>query len=206
MAAQTLDYNLQITWLATPTLEKQPAQQLATYDALWCVPGSPYVSMTGALLAIQSAREHMRPFLGTCGGFQHALLEYARNVLGLAQADHAESSPNTELPFITPLSCALVETTGTIHLQAGSRIHTIYGQDAITEAYNCRYGFNPHFHTLLNGHPLRITGRDSSGEVRVVELTDHPFFMATLFQPERSAFADRVHPLITAYVRAAGTQ
>ncbi|MCI0396455.1 MAG: CTP synthase [Chloroflexi bacterium] len=203
LSAQALGCTVGATWLPTPLLEAATATQLAGYDGLWCVPGSPYASMEGALRAIQYARESGRPFLGTCGGCQHALLEYARHVLGYRQADHAESSPETEFPLIAPLACALVETTAGIWLRPGSRVVEIYGQEEIVEAYHCSYGFNNDYLSLFDQGKLRIAGTDAAGEVRVVELDSHPFFVATLFQPERSALGGRVHPLITAYVRAA---
>jgi Glutamine amidotransferase class-I len=78
--------------------------------------------MAGALLAIRYAREHRVPFLGTCGGFQHAVLEYARDVLGWADAEHAETAPGASRAVISPLACALVEALGTIRLVPGTRI------------------------------------------------------------------------------------
>src|SRR6266508_572904 len=202
LAATAIGCSVAPDWIATPELEHD-AQLLADYNAIWCVPGSPYASMEGALNAIRYAREQGVPFLGTCGGFQHALIEYARNVLGLIDADHAESNPETSLPLMVALGCARVEATGTIVLQAGSRVAALYGQSEGVEAYHCRFGLNPHYEALLTDTDLRISGRDLGGEVRIVELEEHPFYVATLFQPERSAFKGHAHPLITAYVGAA---
>ena len=104
LAANETESVVETAWLATETIA-QNIRQLSSFDALWCVPASPYASMDGALSAIPFAREHRRPFLGTCGGFQHALIEYVRNVLGYREADHAESNPEAEMPLIAPLSC-----------------------------------------------------------------------------------------------------
>jgi CTP synthase (UTP-ammonia lyase) len=71
------------------------------------------------------------------------------------------------------------------------------------EAYHCSFGLAPRYHSLLADGALRITGLDANGEARVVEIAEHPFFIATLFQPELSAFADVAHPLIGAFLRAA---
>ena len=202
LAAEPLGCQIQLDWIPTVVLADGWVERLAPYDALWCVPGSPYASMQGALNAIRFGRQERRPFLGTCGGCQHALIEYARNVLGLSQADHAESNSGALLPLISPLACSLEEASAEIQLHPGSRVHAIYGQDTIIEAYNCRYGLNPQLHHLFEGTTLHITGTDANGEARVVELVDHPFFIGTLFQPERSAFAQRVHPLLTAYLQA----
>src|SRR5215472_517831 len=84
LAANALACAAETSWLATPQLEHNATELLSAYDALWCVPASPYASMEGALSAIRFARERGIPFLGTCGGSQHAIIEYARNVLGLA--------------------------------------------------------------------------------------------------------------------------
>jgi CTP synthase (UTP-ammonia lyase) len=92
------------------------------FDGLWCVPGSPYASMEGALNAIRQARESGLPFLGTCGGFQHALIEVARDLLGLADADHSESNPGGDVLLIDRLSCSLVGARGRLHVVAGSRL------------------------------------------------------------------------------------
>lgn len=201
-AAEAMGMAVEPAWIATPLLEARVAEQLAGFDGVWVVPASPYASMEGALVAIRHAREGGVPFLGTCGGFQHTLIEYARNVLGLAAADHAESNPAAALPLIGPLACALVDTRATIHLAPGTRSHAIYGTAEVEEEYNCRFGLSSAYGDLLAGTDLHITGRDATGEVRVIELITHPFFIATLFQPERSALAGRGHPLITAYVAA----
>jgi CTP synthase (UTP-ammonia lyase) len=159
--------------------------------------------MEGALRAIRYAREQGVPFLGTCGGFQHALIEYARNVLGLRTADHAESNPYAELPLMVPLTCALVESSGTIILRPGSRSDAIYGRAETVELYHCSFGLNPHYQEQLVAGGLLIAGVDHEGETRMAELPDHPFFVVTLFQPERSSRTGTAHPLIVAYIEAA---
>jgi CTP synthase (UTP-ammonia lyase) len=203
LAAGTLECDVAPEWIATPDLDRDAEWTLAPYHAVWCVPASPYASMDGALNAIRFARETGRPFLGTCGGCQHTLIEYARDVLGLTAADHTETNPDAEMPLITPLACALREAKAEILLHEGSRIRTIYGRESVVEGYNCSYGLNREFHALLEDGKLHITGTDADGDVRVVELDDHPFFIATLFQPERSALAGITHPLIVAYLQAA---
>lgn len=88
------------------------------FDAVWVLPGSPYASEAGALAAIRTAREDGIPFLGTCGGFQHALLEYARNVCGLTRAAHAENDPAADSGdlLIAPLACSLVGHEGVVRV------------------------------------------------------------------------------------------
>jgi CTP synthase (UTP-ammonia lyase) len=95
-------------WIHTASI-RDAAADLAGFDGIWCVPASPYASIEGALDAIRYARESRRPFLGTCGGFQHAVIEYARNVCGLRDASHAETHPTAPALVVSPLSCLLVE-------------------------------------------------------------------------------------------------
>jgi CTP synthase (UTP-ammonia lyase) len=203
LAAAHAGGGLEVTWLHTATLAGDVTGRLEEFAALWCVPASPYANPRGALGAIRFARESGRPYLGTCGGFQHALLEYARNVLGHAGADHAEEHPDAAMPLIASLSCSLVEQSGAVVFAEGSRLHGIYGTDRAREGYHCRYGLNPRYEELLAAGPLRIAARDEAGEVRAVELDGHPFFIATLFQPERAALRGAAHPLVNAFAAAA---
>jgi CTP synthase (UTP-ammonia lyase) len=201
LAAQALGLQVRPVWLFTETL--LDAREVDGFDALWCVPGSPYRSMAGALRAIRFAREQAVPFLGTCGGFQHAVIEYARHVLGWADADHAETAPDAPRPVIHALECALVEAVEVLRPVPHSRIARAYGDGAFQEGYRCRFGLNPAFVEALVAGPLRAAALGPQGDVRAVELDGHPFFVATLFQPERAALEGRVPPLVQALLRAA---
>jgi CTP synthase (UTP-ammonia lyase) len=202
-AAAEVGHGVFSTWVATDTIDPaHPERQLAEFAGLWCVPASPYASAAGALAAIRFARETGRPFLGTCGGFQHALLEFARNVLGRPEAAHAEDDPGAAMPLIAPLACSLVEKAATIRLLPGTRLRELYEAAEAREQYRCRYGLNPAYEHWLAGTPLRVSARDEAGEVRAVELDGHPFFVATLFQPERAALHGEGHPLVNAFVAA----
>ena len=189
-------------WIGTETIGDDAAKRLDDHYGIWCVPGSPYRSTDGALAAIRFARESGRPFLGTCGGFQHALLEYARSVWGRVSAAHGELEPDAEDVVIAPLSCSLVNASERIRLEPGSRLGAIYGEPQADEAYQCSYGLAPAYAERLSSGLLRIAARGASGEVRAVELDGHPFYVATLFQPERSALAGRAQPLIAAFAAA----
>ncbi|AKS08480.1 CTP synthase [Pseudomonas trivialis] len=197
-AADTLGLTVHIQWLDTDALP----QSLHGFDGFWCVPGSPYRDTDGALRAIRFAREQRRPFLGTCGGFQHVVLEYARNVLGWKDAEHGELAPDAKRAVITPLSCSLVEATDTVRLAPYTRIAEAYGTLDVQEGYRCRYGVNPEFLGALLEGDLIPSGHDSAGDLRAVELLDHPFFVATLFQPERNALKDVTPPLAIAQLKA----
>jgi RimJ/RimL family protein N-acetyltransferase len=204
LAGDEAGVSVELDWI--PTAQIVDTSRLTDFGGLWCVPGSPYRSMAGALSAIRFARESRRPFLGTCGGFQHAIVEYARNVLGWADAEHAETAPAAARPVITPLACALVEATDSLRFRPGSRIASCYGRDEAAEGYRCRYGLNPEFQTALVSGPLRAGAFDAAEEIRAVELDDHPFFLATLFQPERAALQGKVPPVVAAFVRASAAQ
>ncbi len=176
--------------------------ELAGFDGIWCVPASPYANTMGALDAIRYARERGRPFLGTCGGFQHALLEYARNVCGMPEAEHAETNPDAALPLIAPLACSLVERSEEIVLAEGSLLRRAYGLPRITEGYHCSYGLNREYGSRIFSDGLQATAHGVNGEVRGVELAGHPFYVGALFQPERRALRGEVPPLVAAFVAA----
>ncbi|MET8975052.1 hypothetical protein ABZX85_05475 [Streptomyces sp. NPDC004539] len=187
-------------WIPTEDAAREGA--VRGFDAVWVVPGSPYRSEEGAVAAVRHARVAGVPFLGTCGGFQHALLEFARNVAGLADAAHAENDPGAEEPLLAPLACSLEGHEGAVLLAPGSLAHTVIGSDRSVERYSCRYGL-ARDEDALTAHGLRFSGRDEAGEPRVAELPGHPFFLATLFQPELSGDGSRPHPVIRALARAA---
>jgi CTP synthase (UTP-ammonia lyase) len=192
------------TWIATRELN-DPSAELDAFSALWVVPGSPYENFAGVLHAIRWARETKRPFLGTCGGFQHALIEIARNVLGLPDADHGEINPTGAQLVVTPLICSLVEVTGPLRFREGSRLRSIYDSETAEEGYRCRYGPSATYRDQFERAGLRFTAFDDAGEPWAAEFSVdiHPFFFGTLFQPERAALRGETPPLVRAFTRAA---
>jgi CTP synthase (UTP-ammonia lyase) len=177
------------------------AHDLDGFDGIWMLPGSPYASEDGAVNAARTARERRIPFLGTCGGFQHMLLEYARHVCGLDVA-HAENTPQAQAFLLEPLSCSLAGHEGVVRLEPGSLIEQIMGAAATVEAYSCSYGLNDAYRRTLTEAGLVFSGHADDGMVRVAELPGHPFFVATLFQPELAGDGRRPHPLIAAFAAA----
>jgi CTP synthase (UTP-ammonia lyase) len=108
------------------------------------------------------------------------------------------------MPVIGRLTCSLVEKSGNVRFADGSRLGAIYGRAEATEEYHCNYGLNAAYERLLaDPGGLCVAARDMNGEARAVELVDHPFFIATLFQPERSGLRSVDHPLVNALVEAA---
>ena len=93
-AREATGHQIEWEWLHTADLRDDPSPQLAPFGGIWCVPASPYANTAGAIAAIRFARESGRAFLGTCGGFQHALLEYAEAVWGVSRPAHAETHPH----------------------------------------------------------------------------------------------------------------
>ena len=189
-------------WIGTAELSSDGVARLAGVRGIWIGPGSPYASMEGALAAIRFARERGVPLLGTCGGFQHIILEYARNVLGVANAEHEETAPQASTLFISRLACSLVGRTMTINLAPGSKLAGIYGRTSVEEEYLCNFGVNPKREEALRSGPLRPVASDAEGVIRAVELPGHPFFIGTLFLPQHRSKPTQSHSLITAFWKA----
>lgn len=199
LASTHLGVQIIADWFSTAKINRA-TENLSSYQGIWCVPASPYENTRGALDAIQLAREEQIPFLGTCAGFQHALVEYARNVLGMTKTEHAETNPGASQPLIAQLTCSLVEKQAEVFLVPESLLHKSYGTLRIEEGYRCNYGPNPECEESLFTGKLHVTARDAAGEVRGGELQDHPFFVGTLFQPERRALRGELPPLVRDFV------
>ena len=197
------EHALEWSWIETTALASDAEPRLGTVDAIWLAPASPYRSMDGALNAVRIARTRGLPFLGVCGGFQHAVIEVARSLAGIGAADHAESNPDTAAPVISALACSLVGKSGAVFLDPTCRTAAIYGRWRIVEQYHCSYGVNPEYRASIEQAGLHVVGEDDHGDARVVELHGHPFFIATLFQPQSSSTAGAPAPLVRALVDAA---
>lgn len=105
--------------------------------------------------------------------------------------------------MITSMTCALVAESQDIHIPEGSMTHEIYGATQVAEKYNCGYSLNPKYRRAFEQSDLRCAGHNGEGDVRLVELPGHPFFLATLFQPQLSSTKERPHPLIVAFINEA---
>jgi CTP synthase (UTP-ammonia lyase) len=198
--ANYLGINIDLKWLPTESLEFDTNKSIINFDGLWCAPGSPYKSMKGAINAIRFAREKDYPFIGTCGGFQHAVIEYAQNKLELNNVQHAEYNPDASNLFITALSCSLIGETRKIFINENSIIFKFYNQTEVEERYNCNFGINPEYQNLIDEKGFKVVGVDENGEARILELPQNKFFIATLFQPQLSSSPTNPHKLILAYL------
>jgi CTP synthase (UTP-ammonia lyase) len=196
---------VEVTWFPTPSLLSDAAAALAPYDAIWCAPGGPFASFDGALAGIRVARESGRPFLGTCAGFQHGVIEFARNVVGLGHAHHAEydGAPADSPLLIDELLCSLVGQTMAVQI-VDDATQELYDAVRAVEQYYCRFGLDERYTPTLGAAGLVVAGRDDSdGGTRIMRLVHHPFFLLTLFVPQTASRPERPHPLVTGYVAAA---
>lgn len=191
---------IELYWLHSTTIAAPV--DLIGFDGIWVVPGSPYQHRDGVLAAIEAARCNRIPLLGTCGGFQHLLLEFARNVCGLVHAENAEQHPDAPELLIVPLACSLLGEEATVVVEAGTVAARLMGPGPSTERFFCRYGAAGRYLATLQDHGLVVSARDELGDVRMAELPDHPFYVGSLFQPELSSDPTWVHPLIAGFAAA----
>lgn len=183
-----------LPWMATDEID------LDGVDAVWLAPGTPYRDESKVFELIRTARESGMPFLGTCGGFQYAVVEFARNVVGVRRAAHAEGEPDAVDPVIGRLSCSLAGEEREVRSAPGTRLAAICGEAPFTGFHWCNYGVSDQWVERLEDAGLVVSARADDAGVEGVELRDHPFFMATLFQPQ---MAGPDHPLIEAFCGAA---
>ncbi|HAA56086.1 MAG TPA: glutamine amidotransferase [Myxococcales bacterium] len=200
-AAHHLNTEIDLVWIDTSDAGGLSQEQLEVFSGFLMAPGT-YKDPAGALHVIKWARTQQIPLLGTCQGFQHVALEYARHVLDITDAQHAEYTPNAEQLVISPLGCSLVGESGEILLEPTSNAVKWYETTRITEEYRCAFGLHPSFEARFEEHGFSISGRDQDGQARLLELQRHPFFLATLFVPQLSSLFELPHPLFIRFVQA----
>ncbi|MBS4969791.1 MAG: gamma-glutamyl-gamma-aminobutyrate hydrolase family protein, partial [Lachnospiraceae bacterium] len=167
----------------------------------------------GKIMAIRYAREHRLPFLGICLGMQLAIVEYARNVLGLSDAHSIELDPDTSHPVISlmPDQNGVEDLGGTLRLGAypcvlaeDSLAYRLYGTGEIQERHRHRYEVNNEYREALLQNGMKLSGISPDGRiVEMIELPDHPYFLATQAHPEFKSRPNRPHPLFAGLIRAA---
>jgi CTP synthase (UTP-ammonia lyase) len=202
-AAKQFGKPFQYEWVDTERIEQEFDDIISTYQGFLIAPGSPYKSMSGVLKIIEYARMHKIPTLGTCGGFQHMIIEFARNVLGITDADHAESNPYASRLVINPLTCSLKGQPLEIKIiQKDSLVYSLFNTGTITENYYCNFGLNPEYQEQINQAGFNMVASDVHQEARIVELNGHPFFVGTLFVPQVNSSYDKPHPILTGLLHA----
>lgn len=196
---EKLNIKLDYEWVSTANIDEGLFEK---FQGVWIGPGSPYKNMANTLAVIRKARECDIPLLGTCGGFQHVILEIARNVLNFSDANHAEYDPYGSKLFISELECSLAGRKMELSLVAGSKAAICYGSTDTVEKYYCNFGVNPAYVNELKKSPLEIVGSDAEGEIRVVEIPTNRFFLATLFVPQVQSTREIPHPLVDAFIKS----
>jgi CTP synthase (UTP-ammonia lyase) len=197
-------YNIPVATVWLPTAQINVAEILG-FDAVIIGTGV-YEDRSKVLDAIEIAREGKIPTLGACGGFQFMIIEFARNVLGISEAAHAEFDVESAEQVIVPLSCSLRGQEHKISVVRDSQVGRLYETGDTTEKFYCGFGIGADYVDALQGGGLRVVGSDGAGTVRIVELPGHPFFVGTLFVPQARAIRGECHPLILGLLAAAAVR
>ena len=124
-------------------------------------------------------------------------------MLGIEDAEHEDAVLEARAPFISKLNCSLVGKTQIIHITPGTLTFQVYEKKKVREQFRCNYGLNENFRNVMANGGLEIVGVDTNAEARIVELSNHRFFIATLFLPQLSSTPQLTHPLIRAFLKAA---
>jgi len=205
--------DVEIQWIDSEGLTRaNAAERLGHLDGIVVPGGFGQRGIEGKVEAIQFAREHRVPFLGLCLGLQCCVIEFARHCCNLPHANSSEFDENTPDPVITILDeqKGVENKGGTMRLGAwacklvrGSRAHEIYGCDLVYERHRHRFEVNPRYHDLLRQNGLVLSGLSPDEKlVEIVELPEHPFYLATQFHPEFKSRPNRAHPLFREFIKA----
>tara|TARA_B100000795_G_scaffold138072_1_gene103144 strand:+ start:13941 stop:15557 length:1617 start_codon:yes stop_codon:yes gene_type:complete len=191
------------------------ASKMKALDAVLVAPGFGERGIEGKVEAVRYARENKLPFLGICLGMQMAVIEYSRNVLGLADANSTEMNQNTTNPVIDLMEAqkTITEKGGTMRLGAwacelmdDSIVKEVYGVSNIEERHRHRFEYNNTYRTQLEAAGLKTTGvNPQTNLVEIVEIEDHPWFVGVQYHPEYKSTVANPHPLFVSLVGAAHT-
>ena len=204
---------VKIDWIQSEDItEENVHEYLKDADGILVPGGFGDRGVEGKITAIKYARENKIPFFGICLGMQLAAVEFARNVCGLTGAHSSELDPNTPYPIINllPDQENVVEMGGTLRLGSypctlteGSQAHKEYGEINITERHRHRYEFNNFYRERLTNKGLVLSGVSPDGRlVEIVELPEHPWFVAGQFHPEFKSRPEKAHPLFAGFIKA----
>ena len=195
-----LPSELEAGWVSTDALD---SELLLAAHGIWLAPGTPYRNGEAAYAAIEHARMSGTPFLGTCGGFHYVCVSLARSLAGRPNAGHAETDPDSSHIVVAPLACALYGEERPVTPVPGTRLAAICGSAPFAGFHFCGYGLTPDGEKLLAASRVTMSAHSADGGVEGIELTEHPFFMATLFQPQvGSSQSGVLHPLVSTFVEA----
>jgi CTP synthase len=210
------DVGVDIEWVSSEDFEGQGVRGLEEFDGLLIPGGFGGRGIDGMLNAIHWARERELPFFGICLGLQCAVIEFGRDVAGLKQSHSVEFEADAAQPVICLMDSQrqVTDMGGTMRLGAyparlrpGSRIHQIYGTLEISERHRHRYEVNNAFRDVMAEHGMRFSGVSPDGNlVEILELPDHPWFVACQFHPELKSRPLHPHPLFRSFIRAAAVR
>ena len=193
--------HLDCGWVASDSAE---ARELDRADGIWLLPGSPYRDDDAADAAIAHCLHSGTPYLGTCAGFQYACVQLARALAGRGGAAHAEREPEAIDPVVERLACSLYGERRTITPVPGTRLAAICGAEPFEGFHWCGFGLASGAEETLRRAGVTLAAHAPDAGVEAIELPDHPFFVATAFQPQVGAGdSGELHPLITAFLAAA---
>ncbi|HWC72240.1 MAG TPA: CTP synthase [Actinomycetota bacterium] len=206
--------DVQIRWVASDDLGGGATEEaLRDVDGVLIPGGFGIRGVEGKVAAVRFARERAVPFLGICLGLQCAVIEFARHVMGLDGANSSEFDPATPDPVIdllpeqkdvTDLGGSMRLGAQPCHLVAGTKAAEAYGEPVVYERHRHRWEVNPAYHERLEAHGLVLSGNSHDGRLtEIIELPDHPFFVAGQFHPELRSRPTRPHPLFREFVGAA---
>ena len=213
-AGYTLGAEVTIQWIDSETItESNAGEILGALDGIIVPGGFGQRGINGMILAAQYAREHRVPYFGICLGMQIAVIEYARHVAGIADADSGEFNEickNKVIDFM-PGQSDEIDKGGTLRLgaypciiQPGTTMERCYGRQEISERHRHRYEFNNEYRDALTGAGLTLSGLSPDGRlVETVELTDRPFFVGVQYHPEFKSRPNNAHPLFKGFIQAA---
>jgi CTP synthase (UTP-ammonia lyase) len=203
-ALELIGDGISCRWVTT---DSAAASAFGDVDGVWLVPGSPYRDDGAAYRAIAHCLRTGTPFLGTCAGFQYACVQLARKWAGQDDAAHAESDPDAPNPVIVALACSLYGERRVVTPVPGTRLAAICGQRPFEGFHWCGFGLAPAAAQTLAEAGVTIAAHAPDAGVEAIELPDHPFFIATAFQPQvGSSESGQLHPLIGAFLDAAWTR
>ncbi|MXX78490.1 MAG: CTP synthase, partial [Gemmatimonadales bacterium] len=210
------DVEVDVEWRSAEDVEAGGTDFLERFHGVLIPGGFGERGIDGMIDTIRFVREREMPYFGICLGLQCAIIEFARNVCDLPTAHSTEFDPGTSDPVISLLDSQhqVTDMGGTMRLgaypcllQPGSRVHGVYGADEISERHRHRYEVNPAYRETLGAKGLVFSGMSPDGGlVEMLELPEHPYFLATQFHPELKSRPTKAHPLFAAFVEAAVTR
>jgi len=217
-----LDTRVNIKWVDSELIEAEGVEEfLKDVDGILVAGGFGERGVEGKIEAIRYAREHKIPYLGICLGMQLSIIEFARNVLGIADANSMEFDPDTKHPVIYLID-EFIDTSGQKQIRThtspmggtmrlgeypckvkeGTKLWEAYGhRDVIYERHRHRYEANPAYRKMLEDSGMIVSGESQEGLIEAVEIAEHPWFVGVQFHPEFTSHLQKPNPLITAFIK-----